>query len=96
MGRRAATLDGSSRIADLISFGVIAKTFPVGKVHAVLEATGRASIRERDLPAHVVVYYVIALSLYMNASCREVLRCFIERAAHIVVSERDRRIHRAP
>ena len=78
MGRRAATLDRSGRIADLISFGVIAKTFPVGKVHAVLEATGRASIRERDLPAHVVVYYVIALSLYMNASCREVLRCLLE------------------
>jgi hypothetical protein len=47
-------------------------------VHAVLEATGTASIRQRDLPAHVVVYYVIALALYMQSSYREVLRCLLE------------------
>jgi hypothetical protein len=35
-------------------------------------------VRERDLPAHVVVYYVIALSLYMQSSYREVLRCLLE------------------
>jgi hypothetical protein len=50
----------------------------VTKVHAVLEATGTASIRQRDLPAHVVVYYVIALALYMQSSYREVLRCLLE------------------
>lgn len=78
MARTVTTLGKGHRLADLISLGVIAKTFPVGKVHAVLEATGRTSIRQRDLPAHVVVYYVIALSIYMNASCREVLRCLLE------------------
>jgi hypothetical protein len=57
---------------------VIAKYFPVEKVRGVLEKTGRASIRERDLPAHVVVYYVIALALYMRSSYREVLRCLLE------------------
>ena len=31
------------------------------------------SVRQRDLPAHVVVYYVIALALYMQSSYREVL-----------------------
>ncbi|MBW2145458.1 MAG: transposase domain-containing protein [Deltaproteobacteria bacterium] len=31
----------------------------------------------RDLPAHVVVYYVIALALYMQSSYREVLRCLL-------------------
>jgi hypothetical protein len=30
------------------------------------------------LPAHVVVYYVIALALYMHSSYREVLRCLLE------------------
>ena len=35
-------------------------------------------MRERDLPAHVVVYYVIALALYMRSSYREVLRCLLE------------------
>jgi hypothetical protein len=43
-----------------------------------LERTQRASIRERDLPAYVVVYYVIALALYMRSSYREVLRCLLE------------------
>ena len=58
--------------------GVIAKFFPVEKIHEVLEQTNRASVRERDLPAHVVVYYVIALALYMRSSYREVLRCLLE------------------
>ena len=43
-----------------------------------LAATGTASRRQRDLPAHVVVYYVIALALYMQSSTREVLRCLLE------------------
>ena len=30
------------------------------------------------MPAHVVVYYVIALALYMQSSYREVLRCLLE------------------
>jgi Insertion element 4 transposase N-terminal/Transposase DDE domain len=47
-------------------------------VRGALEKTGRASVRERDLPAHVVVYYVIALALYRRSSYREVLRCLLE------------------
>jgi hypothetical protein len=78
MVRTVATLPGGSRITDYISLGVIAKTFPVERVHAVLAATGRASQRQRDLPAHVVIYYVIALALYMQSSTREVLRCLLE------------------
>src|ERR1700694_7978 len=78
MARTVATLPEGSRITDYISLGVIAKAFPVAKIHAVLAATGTASIRQRDLPAHVVVYYVIALALYMHSSYREVLRCLLE------------------
>ena len=48
------------------------------KVEAVLKATGKASVRQRDLPAHVMVYYAIALALYMQSSYREVLRCLLE------------------
>jgi hypothetical protein len=75
MARTIASLPAGSRI---ISLGVIAKFFPLEKVRGVLEETGRASVRERDLPAHVVVYYVIALALYMRSSYREVLRCLLE------------------
>src|SRR3954464_14149379 len=78
MARTVATLPAGSRITDYISLGEIAKYFPLVKEQAVLKKTGRASMRERDLPAHVVVYYVIALALYMRSSYREVLRCLLE------------------
>jgi hypothetical protein len=71
-------LPAGSRITDYISLGVVAKFFPREKVDAVLQQSGRASLRERDLPAHVVVYYVIALALFMQVSYREVLRCLLE------------------
>jgi Insertion element 4 transposase N-terminal/Transposase DDE domain len=78
MARTVAALPAGARITDYISLGVIAKTFPLTTVRAVLAASGKASLRERDLPAHVVVYYVIALALYMQSSYREVLRCLLE------------------
>ena len=78
MARTLAELPKGSRITDYLSLGVVAKTFPVTTVKSVLEATGRSSRRQRELPAHVVVYYVIALALYMQSSYREVLRCLLE------------------
>lgn len=78
MARTVAFLPAGSRITDYISLGVVARCFPREKVDEVLRQTERASVRERDLPAHVVVYYVIALALYMRSSYREVLRCLLE------------------
>jgi len=78
MARTVAALPAGSRITDHISLGVIAKFVPLEKIREVLEQTKRASVRERDLPADVVVYYVIALALYMRSSYREVLRCLLE------------------
>jgi len=68
MARSIASLPAGSRITDYISLGVVAKFFPLEKVRQVLRKTGRSSVPERDLPAHVVVYYVIALALYMRSS----------------------------
>ena len=78
MARTHAELPKGSRITDYISLGVVAKTFPLATVKSVLATTGRESIRQRDLPAHVVIYYVIALVFYMQCSYREVLRCLLE------------------
>src|ERR1700684_887155 len=78
MARTVASLPAGSRITDYISLGVVAKTFPPDRVRAALESTDKQSVRQRELPAHVVVYYVIALALYMNSSYREVLRCLLE------------------
>ena len=50
----------------------------MARVKKILREHGRTSQRQRDLLAQVVVYYVIALALYRQASCREVLRCLLE------------------
>jgi len=78
MARTLAKLPEGCRITDYISLGVIAKLFPLEKVRSVLSETGRDSKRERALPAHVVVYYAIAMALFMEVSCREVLRWLLE------------------
>lgn len=78
MARTISGLPSGTRITDHISLGVITKTFPMLQIEAVLCRTGKTSLRKRDLPAHLVIYYVIALSLYMNSSYREVLRCLME------------------
>src|SRR3954466_7902073 len=78
MARSPAGLPAGVRLSDHVSLGVIAKTFPLDQVRQVLAETGKASERERDLPAHVMVYYAVALALYTGAGTREVLRCLLE------------------
>jgi len=78
MARTAASLGEEPRITDYISLGVITRAFPEAAIRSALTETGRASIRERELPAHVVMYYVIAQALFMQVSQREVLRCLLE------------------
>ena len=78
MARTAAKLSEGSRITDYISLGVVAKTFPRVLVDQLLKRTGKASARQRDFPAHVAMYYVIALGFYSEVSYREVLRCLLE------------------
>jgi len=58
--------------------GVLTKTFPLDRLISVVAAAGKTNQRQPDVPAHVVVYYVIALTLYMQVSYREVLRCLLE------------------
>jgi hypothetical protein len=72
MARTLAELPPGSRITDYISLGVLTKAIPLERIQSVLKETGKASQRQRDLPAHVVVYYVIALALYMQSSYRRV------------------------
>jgi len=78
MARTVAELPKGARITDYISLGVLTKTFPLDRVNAAVATAGKTSRRQRDLPAHVVLYYVIALTLYMQVSYREVLRCLLE------------------
>lgn len=84
MARTMAELPKGTRITDYISLGVLTRTLPLSEVKAVLAAQGRASQRQRELPAHVVVYYVICLALFMQVSYREVLRCLLEGLAWLL------------
>lgn len=78
MARTIAELPEGVRLTDYISLGVIAAKFPPAKLHEILRQTKKTSERQRDLPAHVVIYYIIALALYTQSSYQEVLRCLLE------------------
>lgn len=78
MARTSKLRHEGDRLTDLINIGVLTRQFPLEQVKAVLEETGRSSQRQRDLPAHVVVYYVITMALYRQEGMREVLRVLLE------------------
>jgi Insertion element 4 transposase N-terminal/Transposase DDE domain len=78
MARTAMTIGGGARIAEHLSVGVLARAVPLARIQEVLRQQNLQSRRVRDLPAEVVVYYVIALGLFMAVSTREVLRCLVE------------------
>ena len=78
MARTSASLPGGLRLSDYLSVGVIARVFPRVAVREALRRTERASVRQRALPADVMVYYVIVMALFRQASTREVLRCLME------------------
>src|ERR1043166_3616643 len=66
-----------------VGIGVLAEAFPLETVRAILKATGREGRRKRLLPASMMVYYVIALGLFVGVGCREVLRRLLDGAMWI-------------
>src|SRR5829696_1404806 len=78
MARTPAHLGSGTRISDHVTLGVLTTTVPGPLIDAVLGETGRQSRRQRQLPARLVVYYVMALVLFAQASYGEVLRCLLE------------------
>lgn len=78
MARTSATLPGGARVSDYLSVNVIAAIYPRDAVRAVLVSSGRDSRRRRQLPAEVMVYFVIAMALFRTVAMREVLRCLLD------------------
>ena len=78
MARTRKALPAQVDVAHLISTGVLARVCPRALIEEVLADTGRASQRERLLPAAAVVYYVMALALWREAPLEEVLRVVCE------------------
>jgi hypothetical protein len=70
-----------------VGLGVLAEAFPLETVQAILAATGREGKRKRLLPASMMVYYVIALGLFVGVGCREVLRRLLDGAMWIWPNE---------
>jgi hypothetical protein len=78
MARTRKALPAQVDVAHLISAGVLAGVCPRRLIEEVLAETGKASQRERLLPAPAVVYYVMALALWREAPLEEVLRVVCE------------------
>ena len=72
------TMSSGGRIAEHLSVGLLARSYPRERIRGILERMGLQSKRVRDLPAEALVYYVIALGLFMAVSTGEVLRCLVE------------------
>lgn len=68
MARTKAGLGPGARLADYLSASLMARVVPPQAVHEVLDGHGRNSRRIRAFPAVAGVYYVMALSLYPEAS----------------------------
>jgi hypothetical protein len=94
MARTKHLRQEENRIADLMNIGVLTTQFPMDRVRAILEQTGRGSKRVRELPAHTLVYYVIALGLFRSVATQEVLRVLQEGLKEIVPSPRKKRLRK--
>ncbi|OHV61354.1 transposase [Pseudofrankia sp. BMG5.36] len=62
------------RLTDWISIGVLASVVSRDDVDEAVNRAGRRQTRVRLLPAHVVVYFVLAMCLFFEDSYEEVMR----------------------
>lgn len=78
MARAQKTWSKSPGVSAYLGVANICRTLDPASVHDALEKSGRGTKRYRDLPAEAVVYFVIAMALYMHVNLREVLFCLME------------------
>jgi hypothetical protein len=69
--------EGSERLSDHVSLGVLTRVFPPDVVDAVIVRTGAGEQRSRLLPSRLMVYYVMALALFSAGSYEEVMRSLL-------------------
>lgn len=70
--------EDDQRLSDHVALGVLTRTFPPEVVDAAVAAAKRGERRHRLLPARLVVYYVLAMTLFSSASYEEVMRSLTE------------------
>jgi hypothetical protein len=66
--------ESNDRLTDRIGLGVVTRVVSRDLVDEVLNSTGKQEKRARLLPARVVVYYVLALTLFYGDAYEEVMR----------------------
>ncbi len=64
----------SGRLTDHVTLGVLGSVIHRDVIDDVIRETGKREERSRLLPAHVVVYYVLALNLFFGEAYEEVMR----------------------
>src|SRR5665647_1009332 len=75
MGRAGQkVLKDEDGLQDRVSVGLLARAFPRATVEAVVQAAGAREQRTRMLPSWLVVYYVLALALFMDMGGGRVMR----------------------
>jgi hypothetical protein len=78
MARTQQLLKHGVGIGECLSIANICRSFHAGAIQEALRVTGKKSLRNRDFPAEIVIYYVIAMALFMHVNLREVLYCLME------------------
>ena len=74
MARHAKSISQGNTAIEHLGVGVLALCYPLSIVTAIIEECGRSDKRTRELPAALMVYYVIALSLFPGVAYQSVLR----------------------
>lgn len=64
-------------LGDYLSIGAFTKTFPTLVIKRALKQAGRSGSRERSLPNHLVIYYVMSMTMLSAGYC-EVMRWLLE------------------
>src|ERR687893_627922 len=75
VAKNAGTIQRESgRLTDHVTLGVLSSVVHRDVIDDVIRETGKREERSRLLPAHVVVYYVLALNLFFGEAYEEVMR----------------------
>ncbi|MCK5755432.1 MAG: IS4 family transposase [Mycobacterium sp.] len=77
-GDRGSAYNRSDRLTDRIGLGVLTRLVHRDLVDEVLAETGRTERRRRLLPARVVVYFVLAMTLFFDDAYEEVMRKLVD------------------
>lgn len=65
--------ESDRRLSDLVSVGVLTRTFPPALVDEVIAVAGRTEQRHRSLPARVMAYFSIGMALHSEGAYEDVL-----------------------